>query len=149
MTLDYYIKNTIPKYSHPEWGFPKGRRCGNETNKECAIREFEEETNFSQSDYIIIDNYNPLIEEFNGTNLIKYKHIYYVGYATNNKHPIVNIDNHIQYSEIGNIGYYTYCDIMNMFRPYHNERKEILTKLYTYTCQKIISKMHTRNKIEK
>ncbi len=108
------------------------------------MREFEEETNFDKSDYIILDTIEPLVEEFDGTNGVKYKHIYYVGYATNNKQPMVNSDNHTQCSEIGNIGYFIYNQIVNMFRPYHVERKNILTKLHIYTCQKIMNKLQCR-----
>ena len=144
VTMDFYIKNTIPIWTCPEWGFPKGRRNKMETDFECAKREFEEETMFDESDYIVVNDIEPLVEDFDGTNGIKYRHIYYIGYATNDKQPFINGDNHIQSSEIGNIGYFSYNEIINMFRPHHKERKNILTKLYIHTCQKIIAKIQMR-----
>ena len=36
-----------------EWGFPKGRKFSNETNKQCSIREFMEETNLNRKDFIL------------------------------------------------------------------------------------------------
>ena len=35
----------------PEWGFPKGRRNLKETNIDCAMREFEEETGVNKNEY--------------------------------------------------------------------------------------------------
>ena len=39
-------------YNYPEWGFPKGRKNENETNLDCAKREFIEETGLSNDDFI-------------------------------------------------------------------------------------------------
>ena len=38
---------------NPEWGFPKGRRNLKERDRECAVREFSEETGLTAEDYII------------------------------------------------------------------------------------------------
>jgi 8-oxo-dGTP pyrophosphatase MutT (NUDIX family) len=64
-------------YSESEWGFPKGRRLHRESDIDCAIREFSEETNIPRNSYIICNNLI-LSEEFTGTNGIKYKHTYYI-----------------------------------------------------------------------
>ena len=37
------------KYLYEEWGFPKGRKQIYESTRECAEREFEEETNIKPS----------------------------------------------------------------------------------------------------
>ena len=42
--LDKNNKN----WSEPEWGFPKGRRNNRENDFDCSMREFEEETGFSE-----------------------------------------------------------------------------------------------------
>ena len=65
-------------YLEPEWGFPKGKRNNNETNLECAKREFEEETGLTSDKYEILDRLYPLIENITGSNDINYKHIYYI-----------------------------------------------------------------------
>ena len=51
INLEYFIDNSLTNYETPEWEFPKGRKNSNETNKECAIRECGEETNYTQQDY--------------------------------------------------------------------------------------------------
>jgi len=141
LTLDFYIKHVVPTWTQPEWGFPKGRRDKAESNLECAMREFEEETGLARSDYILLEGIKPLSEEFIGTNAVRYKHIYYVAYASNDKTPEIDKDNIHQISEIGDIGYYTYNEIMNMIRPYHIERKTLVTKLFMYVCEKIMSEL--------
>ena len=145
LTLDYYVSNVNPLWKSPEWGFPKGRRNKIESNIECAIREFEEETCFSKDDYVLLEGIKPLTEELIGTDAIHYRHIYYVAYATNDKIPTIDTNNIHQTSEIGDIGYYTFNDVMNMIRPHHIERKRLLEKLFMYTCEKIITEL----KIEK
>lgn len=138
LTLDFYIDYVVPTWDSAEWGFPKGRRNKLETNLECAKREFEEETGLTKDDYIVLDNIKPLEEEFFGTNGIKYKHIYYVAYSTNDKIAYIDKNNIHQITEIGDIGYYTYNEVMEMIRPYHVERKRIMMKLYLYLLEKII-----------
>ena len=46
--LPELIKNNPTKWVEPEWGFPKGRRNPHESDLNCAIREFQEETNLSR-----------------------------------------------------------------------------------------------------
>ena len=70
-------------YTEKEWGFPKGRRNLRETDYNCALREFEEETNFKKEDYSILRNIKPVEEIFYGSNNIKYKHIYYIAKSIN------------------------------------------------------------------
>ena len=41
-------------YDESEWGFPKGRRAPRESDMECAIREFSEETNISRESYVCL-----------------------------------------------------------------------------------------------
>ncbi|AYV83571.1 MAG: NUDIX hydrolase [Hyperionvirus sp.] len=138
LTLDFYVKHVVPTWDQAEWGFPKGRRNKTETNVRCALREFEEETGLNGEDYILLEGIKPLVEEFIGTNGVRYKHIYYVAYANSDVMPVIDVSNMHQATEIGDIGYYTYNDVINMIRPYHVERKKIITKLYMYLLEKII-----------
>jgi 8-oxo-dGTP pyrophosphatase MutT (NUDIX family) len=141
LTLDFYVKHVVPTWEQAEWGFPKGRRNKLESNKECAIREFEEESGFTKDDYILLDGIRPLVEEFIGTNGVKYKHIYYVAYSNSDRVPLINKGNAHQATEVGDIGYYTYNEVVDMIRPYHVERKKIIMKLYMYLLEKIISEL--------
>lgn len=149
LTLEFYTKNVNPTWKQPEWGFPKGRRNKTESNVECAKREFEEETGLTKNDYVLLEGIKPLTEEFIGTNAVRYRHVYYVAYSTNEKVPRIDSNNIQQSSEIGDIGYFTYNEVMNMVRPYHMERKNLITKLFMYTCEKIMielkNEMNTQN----
>ena len=44
ISLQYFIDNSDTNYITPEWEFPKGRRNNKESDRDCAIREFREET---------------------------------------------------------------------------------------------------------
>ena len=65
------------KWVEQEWGFPKGRRNYKESNINCALREFEEETGYDKQSVSIIKNLLPFEETFVGSNLKSYKHIYF------------------------------------------------------------------------
>ena len=76
------LKNIINKSINlnisPEWGFPKGRRKIKESDMDCSLREFCEETQLLKTD-IEIECENKIFNEiFYGTNGILYKHSYYV-----------------------------------------------------------------------
>ena len=56
LSLSFYVNNVIPAWKHSEWGFPKGRRNKLEDNMTCAIREFNEESDYNEDDYIVLKN---------------------------------------------------------------------------------------------
>jgi 8-oxo-dGTP pyrophosphatase MutT (NUDIX family) len=137
--LDFYTTNVKPTWDQAEWGFPKGRRNKNEDNLECAIREFQEETGFKKSDIVLVENIEPLVEEFIGTNGIKYKHIYYIAISTNDKEPSIDANDLLQSSEVGAIEYVTYDAALKLIRPYHTARRNLITKLYNYVLNKLMT----------
>ena len=57
----------------------QGRRNTGEEDRDCAIREFTEETNITPDKYKLINNIVPLTEEYKGINNVNYKHVYYIG----------------------------------------------------------------------
>lgn len=72
-------------YDETEWGFPKGRRNINESDIECAQREFHEETTVPLSDIILMNtNVKPVEEVFIGINHVRYRHVYYVAHVKDN-----------------------------------------------------------------
>jgi 8-oxo-dGTP pyrophosphatase MutT (NUDIX family) len=137
-SLDKYddflsIKNEleiIPKWDGPEWGFPKGRRNINESNKNCAIREFCEETNLNKEQFKIKNDIWPLSEIFVGSNNIRYKHVYYVAECENIELELANNNIH-QKNEISKIGWFNCENSINLFRSYNIEKINILSKLDT------------------
>ncbi len=130
LNLDFYVNNVKPNFETPEWGFPKGRRNYMESDLTCSKREFEEETNLMKEDYNILEKTGQFEENLIGTNGIRYKHIYYLGISKSNKKLKINSQNLNQIGEIGDIGWFNYEEIISLLRPHHNERKNIITKIY-------------------
>ena len=112
-------------YNVPEWGFPKGKRNGGESNLECAIREFEEESGLEESDYIVLDRLYPLIENITGSNGVNYKHVYYIGLLNPdlNKTKIKINQNNIQAYEIGDIGMFSIDEFYKLIRDFLEIKK--------------------------
>lgn len=113
-------------YTETEWSIPKGRRNLNELDIEVAKREFEEETNFTKDDYILLDSISPIRERFTGTNKIKYDHIYYFGFCYKNIKPIINQENINQIIEIKNINWFDKEDSVKILRKYEIEKKKVV-----------------------
>lgn len=125
------IKQTSSQWTFQEFGLPKGRRNMKETNIACAEREFCEETGYSKGDYLFINNYPTIQEEFTGTNGVQYRHIYYlVKMRKNTLPPRVDKTNKVQSGEVQNIGWFTIDQCMNLVRPYDTEKKRVLKTVY-------------------
>ncbi len=139
LSLSFYVNNVVPAWNQSEWGFPKGRRNKLEESIICAKREFNEESDYSDNDYIIMENINPVIEDFVGTNGVKYRHVYYIAI---NKKPSdelkLNTNNSHQKSEIGDIRFFNYDDALKIIRPYHTAKKKVLTTVYMFIIDCII-----------
>lgn len=117
-------------YQEPEWGFPKGRRNISEKNLDCAIREFYEETNYSLTNMHLLERINCLEEEYEGTNLVKYKHVYYIASSPDNDESELNdVDN---LNEIGEIGWFSIPEALEKIRPYYDSRIKIIHQIYFF-----------------
>lgn len=125
-------------YTEKEWGFPKGRRNLRETDYNCALREFEEETNFKKDDYSILRNIKPVEEIFYGSNNIKYKHIYYIAKCIKSKNLVIDPSNYYQFTEVSNLSWFTLTEALEKIRPYNIAKKDVLIKvnklLFTNNC---------------
>ncbi len=116
-------------YIEPEWGFPKGRRSKGETDIQCAVREFEEETNIAKDCYKIYDDL-VFTEIFKGTNDVQYKHIYFVATLINSKSIKPNQKlTQTQRREVSAVGWKTIKQSRDITRPHYVERKAILNEL--------------------
>ncbi|BCS83180.1 putative diphosphoinositol polyphosphate phosphohydrolase [Cotonvirus japonicus] len=140
LDLNFYTKYIKPRWRKPEWGFPKGRReKKSEENLVCACREFEEETGYKKSEYSVLNKIEPIEEKLIGTNGVNYKHIYYL--AINNCDVNCNLSDYDAY-EIGDIKWFTYDEAISHIRPYHVEKKRILTKVYLFILNYLIHNIH-------
>lgn len=137
INLSFFVDNVKPCWDEPEWGFPKGRKNKFENNYECARREFEEESGLCADDYNVFENIEPFVEDFIGTNGLRYRHVYYVAISKSDKIPEIS-NSPTQAGEIGAIEYYTYYDCLKIIRPHHIARKSIVTDLYNYITNNII-----------
>lgn len=131
-TLVTLFECSKTQWTQTEWEFPKGRKMNTETQQDCAFREFIEETGFLESEFQHITNLEPLVETFIGSNLKPYQHVYYVAVCN---HPSLlspssfSLSN-FQISEVSTIEWKTFEECMASIRPYHTEKKEMLTKLH-------------------
>lgn len=134
--LNFYLQHANPKWNTPEWGFPKGRRDGKtEENLCCAKREFEEETGLKTCDYSILNKIEPLEEKLVGTNGVEYRHIYYLALNKSENNEITDFDE----NEIGEVRWMTFDEAIGNIRPYHYEKKSILTKVFLFIINFIIN----------
>ena len=125
-TLGDCIKevSTMHQWVQNDWGFPKGRKNFNESDLNCATREFVEETGINETLFSVITNIVPYEEIFTGSNFKSYKHKYYLGYIENGE-TAVNLAG-FQREEVGNMEWKTLPNALACIRDYHVERKEIL-----------------------
>jgi ADP-ribose pyrophosphatase YjhB (NUDIX family) len=112
----------------PEWGFPKGRKNYKEPVRDCAIREWCEETGFSVNNLDIIDNIEMLHEIVIGSNYQTYKDSYYIAkYVDQPENDSDTI--YYQKLEISNAQWLPYDKLMGNMRHYHLERINIIKKV--------------------
>tara|TARA_B100000686_G_scaffold348271_2_gene438877 strand:- start:717 stop:1568 length:852 start_codon:yes stop_codon:yes gene_type:complete len=131
-SLQSIIETSSDEYRMNEWEIPKGRRKKYENNKECAIREFREETNIEYKSYQLINNIIPLIEEYRGINNVRYKHIYYIGEINELIKLEVNMENKDQYTEIKNIEWLTEEECYQRIRHYDLNKKGVIQDVFKF-----------------
>jgi ADP-ribose pyrophosphatase YjhB (NUDIX family) len=118
--------NQYQSWEEPEWGFPKGRRNNQESDYECAIREFKEETGYNHHSLTYIQNVLPLEEIFMGSNYKAYKHKYFLMYMDYNQS--LDIGN-FQTSEVSKVEWKSFEECISCFRPYNLEKKRIIMSI--------------------
>ena len=134
--LKELIETTPVLWNTPEWGFPKGRRNIAESDQECAIREFCEETNLTVNDFHILQTLEPIHEVFVGNNHIHYEHIYYIAWISKEKQILLK-KNEDMPQEVGNIDWFPVDVAINKIRKTNIEKREILlraSKILQTTC---------------
>jgi len=133
INLEILIKESKLKYKYNEWEIPKGRRENFEKNRECAIREFGEETNILYKDYNIIDNILPLIEDYTSTNKVHYRHIYYIGKLENHNIKLeIDKNNYNQNIEVRDIKWLNEKECYQFIRDYDNHKRYIIKQFFNW-----------------
>jgi len=119
-----------------EWGFPKGRRNFLESDKNCAVREFREETGI-KSNRIRIKYDKPVDEVFTGTNHMRYKHVYYIAeYIPNEQYQPAKF----QESEIKRVEWFPYKDAQHKLQSSNIEKRELLKRVNNIILRKQASR---------
>lgn len=131
----------LPKYPIREWGFPKGRKNNMETNITCAIRECCEETSLFKSEISILSGIKPLTELMTGTNNIPYRHVYYLSLLSSTRALDVYNDD-LSFIEIDTVGWFKKERVINLLRPYHVEKHEIIDKIINFITYAIYCAKH-------
>lgn len=132
--LSNIVKETKYNWSEPEWGFPKGRRNHLETDLDCALREWQEETGYDKSNIQIIQNLIPFDEVFTGSNYKSYKHKYYVAWFKSDNFSC----NSYERNEVGKMEWKKIDDALKCIRPYNIERIELIKKIHFILSEHII-----------
>jgi len=127
-TMDELIASANPPKKTPEWGFPKGRRDAQESDYICAMREMEEETGVKENQVICINNIEPLIEAFFGSNHVHYCHKYFIVWVPPNLDIKFDVENDHMRREIGDIQWFSIDEALNHLRPENIEKKEVLLR---------------------
>lgn len=73
------VSSLAPAVEGPEWEIPKGRAHGGESDLECAIREFGEETGIPKKSYQILPTFRLEMPYTIGS--IEYQNVYFLGVA--------------------------------------------------------------------
>ena len=112
-------------YDIPEWEFPKGRKYYNETQEECALREFREETNIPERQVRLLDD--TWFETFEGTNKRTYQNQYFLAVIhPDTNDPYIDLNSKNQITEIGDVDWFDEKTSLELIRDYHTEKKKIL-----------------------
>ena len=82
----------------------------------------------------------PKFEEvFNGTNNIRYKHIYFLAEYTSEKELEVDLNNSTQLMEISDIAWFSLDQCIKKIRNYNQEKKDLITRVREYLSNSIIN----------
>lgn len=133
-------------YDSPEWGIPKGKRELRETDLQCSIREFCEETGLVPSDITIYKNVVPLEELYIGMNGQRYRHVYFLSEINDTIDP-VKLDKLLagydiqetdiqQRLEISKIKLMYNKEAVDVLRSYHVPKMSVIEKAF-YNIQQM------------
>jgi 8-oxo-dGTP pyrophosphatase MutT (NUDIX family) len=129
---------------HQEGDFimPKGRLKFGETTKECAIREFSEETGYKKNDLSIL-NVNPHEERFIGTDGRWYKNVFYVAKMISDISVTVSLgDDENQSREVRNIGWFDKDECKDVMRSYDTRKLKIIQSVYSFVTNSPVTRLH-------
>jgi 8-oxo-dGTP pyrophosphatase MutT (NUDIX family) len=130
------LASTVATHDETEWGFPKGRRNINESDIRCACREFQEETGLNLGGIHVLGNVKPFEEVFNGSNKVRYRHVYYLAHLKQrmlySMMPVIDL---AQQREIRKVGWFDYDGVQARIREENVERREVFKRVHQWVLQ--------------
>jgi len=130
LDADNLINGCTCQHKEADYLMPKGRLKFAETTKQCALREFAEETGYNRKDVTLLD-YPPYIEQFTGTDGKLYQNVFYIARLHEDAYIHTKLgDDPNQSKEVRNMGWFNLNDCMEIMRGYHQEKKDILKKAH-------------------
>jgi ADP-ribose pyrophosphatase YjhB (NUDIX family) len=119
------IANSATHWECPEWEFPKGRMQQGETDIECAMREFEEETHISPCNINVVYNLCPFEEIYKASNDKMYQITYFLAKLKNEEPNLLSF----QEEEVSCMEWKTLEGCLESIRPCNKEKKELVQSL--------------------
>jgi 8-oxo-dGTP pyrophosphatase MutT (NUDIX family) len=118
------------------WDFPKGRRFIEENTHQCALREFEEETNIEKEYVNLIHSAGSYEDNYQGTDHKMYRSVYFLGYIRDGLNikfkyqdcPHGMRDPYVS-DEVMDIRWMDYDTALSTITP---TRRKLLTEVYQY-----------------
>lgn len=124
-----------------EWEFPKGRRKLNESDLNCACREFEEETGVNRKDYILKDDIKQHEIIFQGSNKIRYRNVYFLAsYKDEINEKVITVDfkNFNQIKEVRDVQWFLYDEVLTKMKQESYEKKEAIIRINELLTKRIL-----------
>lgn len=119
------IQTSTTSWEHPEWEFPKGRMQQGETDIECALREFEEETHISINTINVVYNICPFEEVYKGSNDKMYQITYFLAKLKDEEPNLSSF----QEEEVSRMEWKDLEECLASIRPCNKEKKELVLSL--------------------
>jgi|SRR6478609_292103 len=131
LDIQKWISSSACLYREADYIMPKGRLKFAESTRQCALREFSEETGYSRNDVQLID-VPPYVEQFVGTDGKTYRNVFYVGRLKDSARICTKLgDDPNQSKEVRNIGWFNIVDCQYLMRDYHQDKKDILLNAHS------------------
>lgn len=119
------------QYTEADYVMPKGRLKYNENSVKCALREFSEETGYSQQDIQVLYNSPLFIDDFIGSDGKTYRNVFYIATIKKEAKLLYRLgENAMQSKEVGNMGWFSLTEAMDLIRD--NQKKSILIDSYDF-----------------
>ena len=134
------LVNDLIVFDPVKWEFPKGKMFSEETSVQCAMREFQEETNINHKYISILKNSSTYTDCFIGNDSKEYKSVYYLGFIKNGlsipftyyKCPFQMRNDYVS-DEVMSISWLSYQDAYELCSP---NKREILEQIYVHLFNK-------------